>query len=710
MGKSIGIDLGTTNSAMAVRVLHTDFIPNEEDELLTPSTVTYEEPARGVGLRVDSQIVVGRKALDRALQNPERTVRSVKRLMGRAFSDAEVQEHIRRATFAYRIAPLAHGTDSSLGIQLRDGEEVTPTQVSAEILKKLKKDAERYLQDEVSEAVITVPAYFNEKQKHATYQAASLAGFKISRLLSEPSAAAIAYGIDNANLDQTILVYDFGGGTLDISILSHAGGHFMEQAKGGDMWLGGDDIDRLLQDFVERKIADEFSIADFARFMRELPSGDRLRLAGEMARAAESAKIRLSSEPSAWIEINSSVRAPCGRIQADFEISRTEFETLIQPLVDRSEELIRKTLGSVDFSADLIDRVLMVGGTSAIPALQVLIRRIFGDAKVLVHPRPMLAIAEGAAILAKKMAGAETNQEVGTVLYRSAHDYYLKVANGEHVLLVDRQTPLPVTVRKTLSYEHQAQRLGHFAFSSRINERFEPIGDLWLSHLPEAVGFDPEKGAPEIEFVFTVTEDELVKVDVKLLGVEEVAISKIISRGAEDQKLYAELDDAIARFNDSVENSPTKIGRVFDFSNYSAVIGKFIAREFSAQPIEPDQEAIGQKVESIRKNLALAFELTESDQGFWERYNFLYCVAQQSTADFEKDDIRPFRALVAKARAALMRFEDQEEIESALSEALEFARERAPMALLDFDPSDAPMSDVFARVRTGINERALSNL
>ena len=270
MGKSIGIDLGTTNSVMSIRILKSDIIPNSEGETLTPSVVSYLTSSGLLGLNKKLETLVGRNAKDLLLQDPENTISSVKRLMGRAYSDPEVQNLIQHSGLGFRISALAQGTNSSIAIKLKNGMELSPSTISGEILKKLKKDAEAYLKDEVTEAVITVPAYFNEKQKHATYQAAEFAGFKVSRLLSEPSAAAIAYGIDESSEPKTLMIYDFGGGTLDISILTYSGGHFMEQAKGGDMWLGGDDIDLLLYHFIAGELAKEFKIDSFADFLNTL--------------------------------------------------------------------------------------------------------------------------------------------------------------------------------------------------------------------------------------------------------------------------------------------------------------------------------------------------------------------------------------------------------------------------------------------------------
>jgi molecular chaperone DnaK len=685
MGKSIGIDLGTTNSVMSIRVLKSDIILNAEGEELTPSVVSYGK----------SGIVVGRKAQDLLLQDPENTIRSVKRLMGRSHLDPEVQLLTQSSGLGFSLGPLSQGAETSLAIKLKNGTEVTPVEVSSEILKKIKRDAELFLKDEVTEAVITVPAYFNEKQKHATHQAAELAGFKVSRLLSESSAAAIAYGIDQSPQPQTVMVYDFGGGTLDISVLSYAGGHFMEQAKGGDMWLGGDDIDKIFYEFIVQKIEEEFALPPFATFLQSLPVGDRLRLRGEILRAAEKAKILLSNQHLALVEINSSVKSPGGtRIQTDLEISRSQFEELIKSIVLKSELLTNQVLNSIHFTPEMVNQVLMVGGSSAIPAFQNSMIKMFGADKVKVHARPMLTIAEGAAILAKKMTGLETEQGsgLGQVMYRSAHDYYLRLANGQQMLLVSKQSPLPVTIKKILKYEHASQLLGHFCFSNKSEERFEPIGDLWLSHLPKEIGYDPSLKAPEIDFSFTVTEDELVKVEVSLIGNPEISLSKTISRSEEDEKLFEILNSSIEEFNHKFKkdvDAEEAENRVFNFLYYSASLGRLITKEVSEQKIGPQTNRADHldRVAQLNQKITLAKEICLMDPSdnkrghHWNRYLFLQALSKYYSQYFEKADLLEFRKLVNLVFEEIGSLSGLENIEKALNNCLEFAKARAPQAL-----------------------------
>lgn len=713
MGKVIGIDLGTTNSVMAIRVLKSDIIPNKEGKTLTPSVVAYTHKAGLFGFNKKEEIIVGDRAQDLLLQDPENTIVSIKRLMGRSFNDKEIQALKSNPSYANKIVAPTKGTAAGVAIKLKDGYEVSPQMVSGQILSKLKADAEAYLNDEITEAVITVPAYFNEKQKHATYQAAELAGFKISRLLAEPSAAAIAYGIDNASVAQTILVYDFGGGTLDISILSFADGHFMEQAKGGDMWLGGDDIDQLLGRMIIQKLEKEYQLDSFLHFIETLNQSDRLRLSGEIRRAAEKAKISLSEQNETIVEINSTVRTSSGkRIQVELEITRSNFESIISPLIDKSRLLVEDVLQKVHFTPDMIDCVLMVGGSSAIPAFQASLQAQFGVDKIKIHERPMHAIAEGAAILAKKLAGSEQESyELGQVMYRSAHDYYLKLASGEQMLLIEKQTPLPATINRTLKYEHPAQLIGHFCFSSQVGDHFESIGDLWLSHFPEAIGYDSGQKAAEVEFTFSVTEDELVKVDVQLKGNSKIKMSKTISRGGEDEHLFAQLSEAIESINKRDIDAEVKSNQGFNFLYYSAALAQLITKEISEElsnterDLESKTRQLSQKLNQI-KELCSVEDQESDDAAFWNRFLFLQNISYMSDFFDDKEQLKSFRNMVEIVKQSLLQIEETQKLKELLVECEILAEKAAPEAgrALTFGHHGKIALDYHGHVRVGLTQ------
>lgn len=257
--KVIGIDLGTTHTSVAIQKIVPETIPNQEGDLLTPSYATLTNKKQSAWKKGDSQWVIGKVAKDWQAQDPGNTVFSVKRLMGRKFSEPEVQKLIVDQRISYKIQPYSKGTENSIAVLLH-GAEYLPEQISAEILKKVKQDAEVFLKEPVEAAVVTVPAYFNDKQKNATRMAASMAGLKVLRLIPEPTAAAISFGMregQKGDAGKTLFIFDFGGGTLDLSILTFAENQFIEMGKGGDSWLGGDDIDQVIIDFVYKKTAEK---------------------------------------------------------------------------------------------------------------------------------------------------------------------------------------------------------------------------------------------------------------------------------------------------------------------------------------------------------------------------------------------------------------------------------------------------------------------
>lgn len=264
MKKAIGIDLGTTNSVVAFKDTEVKILRSKENEELVRSCVSL----------IKDEIFVGKTAYNTGLKrNPENTVLSVKRLMGGAWKDKMVQDMIsNKKYYKFGITKLQGGTDDAVAVLL-GGKQYSPEQISAEILKKLKRDAEEKLGDEVTHAVITVPAYFTEKQKNATKIAAQLAGLKVQKLLAEPTAAAIAYGVDNLKVgdSKTVLIYDFGGGTFDLSVLNIVDGQYMEAGTGGDRWLGGDDIDKKLQELIFKKVESEYNISNLEDLIESLP-------------------------------------------------------------------------------------------------------------------------------------------------------------------------------------------------------------------------------------------------------------------------------------------------------------------------------------------------------------------------------------------------------------------------------------------------------
>jgi molecular chaperone DnaK len=580
MSKAIGIDLGTTNSAAAIKRLGTDIIPNAEGDLLTPSVVSYQI-AQGL-FRNKKQFVVGKHAVDWMAQDPANTILSIKRLMGRNFTDPEVQKLIQEKRFAYTVKRLAEGSEHSVAVELH-GEEFTPEQISAKILGKVVTDAEKRLKETVEYVVVTVPAYFNDKQKHATRMAAAQAGLKVQRLLPEPTAAAISFGLDTlADAEaQTILVFDLGGGTFDISILTIAQGQFIEQGKGGDMWMGGDDIDHLITQYVYEETEKAYAIDDVAALIDQLPAVDKHRFVSDVKRKVEAAKICLSTEDTAVIEILGLLKDEDGDIlDIEVEVTRPQFESLLLPFAERAVALTLQVIADIHFDLDLIDKVVMVGGSSSIPLLMRKMQEVFGAPRVLVHPRPMLAIAEGAAALAHRLSAsyecpgcgqtvAQSDTTCGAcqfdlmahlaqsgvvdIVHTVSHDYYLALEDGSDYRLVEQHTPLPFETQAAFKLLHADQRLAHFKFYNRVNEVQESIGDLWLSFSTEDVG-DSQGKVHEVLLHFTIDDNNLITVAASLKDLPDVKVSRTLSRGNVDEKLFLDLEASIARVNRGQHN------------------------------------------------------------------------------------------------------------------------------------------------------------
>ena len=585
MSKSIGIDLGTTNSVIAIKGIAVEIIKNSEDELITPSCVAIKKKKLMGSLR-EPEYIVGKNALDWIKQDPANTVTAVKRLMGRSFDNPDVQKIVADKRQLINIARQTRGTEHSLVVIL-ENREYTPEQISSEILKKLCKDAESYLKDKVEYAVITVPAYFNDKQKHATRAAAALAGLKVQRLLPEPTAAAISFGVDQIKEEDvsTVMVFDFGGGTFDLSVLTISGGQFIEQGKGGNMWLGGEDIDRQLVDYVLEATATENDIEDIYDLIDRQEDRLKYRFLGELKSSVEQAKIRLSREQVAYIEIPGILKDEDGDlIDVDVTLTISQFEKIIRPVVDNAMELTRKLLEDIHMSPDLIDRVLLVGGSSTIPCIIAAVKEMFGDSKVLIHERPMLAISEGAAILSHRLSESyecpgcgkavmQTDNScshcgfdlekhtidhgVFDIVHTTAHDYCIALENGDKYMLVERNAPLPCERTEVFKLLDLEQRLIHMSFLNIVNDQEESIGDLWMCIDNEAVeklwkaqANEEEFSNLSVEITLKIDENNIVSVAASIKELPEVQLSKTLSRGRADETLLRRLESMTEEVNE----------------------------------------------------------------------------------------------------------------------------------------------------------------
>ncbi len=528
MKKSIGIDLGTTNSVVAFKDTAVKIIRNKENEELTRSCV---------GLR-KGEMLVGRNAYQLLTVDQVNTILSIKRLMGGAIKDKMVQDMLHSSYYKFGITSLKGGTEDAVAVVL-GGKQYTPEQISAEILKKLKEDAEEKLGDEVTHAVITVPAYFTEKQKNATRVAAQLAGLKVQKLLAEPTAAAISYGIDSlkAGDSKTVLIYDFGGGTFDLSILNIVDGQYMEAGTGGDRWLGGDDIDRKLQKVVLDKVSAQYNISDINNLIEKLSDRKKILFEGQIRFQTEAAKIQLSSSRTAPILIDNILEDDNGDIiDIDVTITREEFEIIVTPFIERSIELIDTLLKEVGYDISMIDNLLLVGGTSCIPLVKKMLSKKYGSDKIKISEKPMLSIAEGAAILSHRLGDdyeAPINGEssLDDISYSTNHNYFVELKDNEFDRIIEKQMPLPLIASKqykTTVNNQKIVKVGIFADVENGKKELQTMGFYTIDG-------DLPTGS-EIVFDISLGIDEVFEIKVHPKSDKSKNKKIVLGRGNKDSK------------------------------------------------------------------------------------------------------------------------------------------------------------------------------
>lgn len=546
MGKAIGIDLGTTNSVVAfkdvsVRTIQTG--ANNED--LCRSCVAMDK---------NGNFIVGNSVFNSWKRHAPNIVVSVKRLMGASITDANVQRMKGdKLSYPFGIQKLSGGTEDAVAILLQ-GKEYTPEQISAEILRSLKNDASNKLGD-VEYAVITVPAYFNEKQKSATKKAAKLAGLKVLQLLAEPTAAALSYGFDNLKPDEdkTLLVYDFGGGTFDLSILTTAGGQFVETGAGGDRWLGGDDIDVILSDYVKEQIERNNNI-NLQDLLDEKSDKEVKEFTAGLKADVENAKKTLSQSTSATIFVSQYLENEDGDPIDDIDITRDTFESLIRPLIQRTIDLIEELLVKTCISADDLSNILLVGGSSCIPLVKRMLVEKYGEKKVLSSEKPMLAIAHGAAILAASMDTSKWKDDEdddfdenetpsdGPIVYTTKHNYLIQVQrNGKKELekIIEDQTPLPYSHNRQFSTTVNNQKIVEVRlFSDAEDGTYDKLASGFFT-ISESL-----PAGSKLNFIFDLDADETLRVTVKVVNTGKSS-QVVLGRGNKDSSCLSEISSSI---------------------------------------------------------------------------------------------------------------------------------------------------------------------
>ncbi len=569
MGKIIGIDLGTTNSCVAVMEGGEPVvIQNSEGQRTTPSIVAFTNKG---------ERLVGQPAKNQMITNPENTIYSIKRFMGRRFN--EVAEEIRMVP--YKVVDA--GNDVRVEVM---GKQYSPPEISAAILQKMKKTAEDYLGETVTDAVITVPAYFNDAQRQATKDAGRIAGLNVKRIVNEPTAAALAYGLGKNGKDEKIAVYDLGGGTFDISILELGDGVFEVKSTNGDTHLGGDNFDQRIIDWLVESFKKDYGI-DLSK--------DRMALQ-RLKEAAEKAKIELSSTQSTDINLPFITADASGPKHLNYSLTRAKFEQMISDLLEKTKQPCYQALEDAKLKAADIDQVILVGGSTRIPAVQQLVKEIFGrEPSKGVNPDEVVAM--GAAIQGGILGG-----DVKDVLLLDVTPLSLGIETlgGVFTKLIERNTTIPTRKSQIFSTAadnqtavsiHVLQGERELASQNRTLGRFDLVG------IPPA-----PRGVPQIEVTFDIDANGIVHVSAKDLGTgKEQKIRIESSSGLTEEEIQKMIKDAeLHAEEDRKEKERVEARNEADNLIYST---EKSLKEFGNKISEAERKQIQDAIEELRKVL-----------------------------------------------------------------------------------------------------------
>jgi molecular chaperone DnaK len=595
MGKAVGIDLGTTNSVVAVlEGGEPAVVANAEGNRTTPSIVAFK----------GEEVLVGELAKRQAITNPDNTIRSIKREIGTSWK------------------------------QEFEGNEYTPQEISARILQKLKRDAESYLGEDVTEAVITVPAYFNDAERQATKEAGKIAGLNVLRIINEPTAASLAYGLENSE-DQKILVYDLGGGTFDVSVLEISEGVFEVKSTAGDSKLGGDDWDQKVMDWLIEKFKSStgIDISTDNMAMQRIKEG------------AEKAKIELSSTSETEINLPFITANDAGPQHLLEKLSRSEFEKITSDLVERTKSPVSKAIEDADLSYSDIDHIILVGGSTRIPSIQALVKSMTGkDPHKGVNPDEV--VASGAAIQAGVLKG-----DVKDVLLLDVTPLTLGVETKGGIVakMIERNTTIPTKRSETFTTAEDGQtevEIHVLQGEREMASGNKSLGKFKLTEIPTA-----KQGTPQIEVTFDIDANGIVNVNAKDLGTgKEQNITITGGTALEDDEIERMIKDAETHANEDAqkkelietrnlaEGMVTSTEKMLDENKDKATEEEITSITEGKEAVSKVLENEEATLEEIKTSIE---ELTKASQSFAEK---LYAEAQQeaeenSSEDLENDDV-----------------------------------------------------------------------